>query len=114
MTHVATAAYTDRNVPSFNALRQALACFGRIVPQSMWQALVMSGAVEVPIRVLQKLPRGVSLDAPDNASRFSLVGAPDDADETRVAVVLPGRARPFGDWRSGPIKSLCRSWRVDS
>ncbi len=89
MTHVATAADTDRNVPSFNALRQALACFGRIVPQSMWQALVMSGAVEVPIRVLQKLPRGVSLDAPDNASRFSLVGAPDDADETRVAVVLP-------------------------
>lgn len=89
MTHVATAAYTDRNVPLFNALRQALACFGRIVTQPTWQALVMSGAVEVPIRELQKLPRGVSLDAPDNASRFSLVGAPDDTDGTRVAVVLP-------------------------
>ena len=87
-THIATAAFTSRNVVEFNGLRQVLACFSRIVSADTWKTLVETGATTVPMQVLRKLPRGVALDAPDNASRFSLIGSPSD-DGSTVVVVLP-------------------------
>lgn len=92
MSHIATAAWTNRNVLLFNQLTQALLCLGRLVPADTWKRLVSSGAANVPARVLCNFPKGISLAPPDEASRFTLTGMDPDPEAgpgRHVIVVLP-------------------------